>query len=67
LSFRREFAVDFKSVVDVVDEVTKKVTVVVAKDRVTKEYQSTVSRVAKTAQIDGFRPGKVPRHMVERH
>jgi trigger factor len=58
--------VDFKSSVEVVDEVTNKVSVVVSKARVAKEYESAVTKVAKTAQIDGFRQGKVPRKMVER-
>ena len=57
---------DFQSSVQDIDEVTKKITVVVAKDRVKKEYEASVRQVGKTARIDGFRPGKVPRHMIER-
>lgn len=57
---------DFKSSVQDIDEVTKKVTVVVGKERVSREYESSVADVGRTAQIDGFRPGKVPRKMVER-
>lgn len=57
---------DFQSSVQDIDEVTKKITVVVGKDRVAREYESSVKQVGKTARIDGFRPGKVPRHMVEK-
>jgi trigger factor len=57
---------DFQSSVQDIDEVTKKVTVVVGKERVVQEYESSVKQVGRTARIDGFRPGKVPRHMVER-
>lgn len=57
---------DFQSSVQDIDEVTKKITVVVGKDRVSQEYESSVRQVGKTARVDGFRPGKVPRHMVER-
>jgi trigger factor len=57
---------DFQSSVQDIDEVTKKVTVVVGKDRVAQEYETSVKQVGRTARIDGFRPGKVPRHMVER-
>jgi trigger factor len=57
---------DFESSVQDIDEVTKKITVVVGKDRVSKEYESSVKQVGRTARVDGFRPGKVPRQMVER-
>jgi trigger factor len=57
---------DFQSSVQDIDEVTKKVTVVVGKARVAQEYETSVKQVGRTARIDGFRPGKVPRHMVER-
>jgi trigger factor len=57
---------DFQSSVQDIDEVTKKITVVVGKERVSKEYESSVKQVGRTARVDGFRPGKVPRQMVER-
>lgn len=57
---------EFQSSVQDIDEVTKKITVVVAKERVKREYDSSLKQVGKTARIDGFRPGKVPKHMVER-
>jgi trigger factor len=57
---------DFQSSVQDIDEVTKKVTVVVGKNRVAKEYEDSVKQVGRSARIDGFRPGKVPRKMVER-
>jgi trigger factor len=57
---------DFQSSVQDIDEVTKKVTVVVGKERVTREYESSVKQLGRSARVDGFRPGKVPRQMVER-
>jgi trigger factor len=65
-SFNVVSGMDFQSSVQDIDEVTKKVVVVVGKDRVVREYESSVAEVGKTARIDGFRPGKVPRQMVER-
>jgi trigger factor len=57
---------DFQSSVQDIDEVTKKITVVVGKERVSKEYESSVKQVGRTARVDGFRPGKVPRQMLEK-
>lgn len=57
---------DFESSVQDIDEVTKKITVVVGKERVSKEYESSVKQVGRTARVDGFRPGKVPRQMLEK-
>jgi trigger factor len=57
---------DFQSSVVDIDEVTKQISVTVPQERVAKEYETSVKSVGKTAQIKGFRPGKVPRHMVER-
>ena len=57
---------DFQSSVVDIDEVTKQISVTVPQERVAKEYETSVKSVSRTAQIKGFRPGKVPRHMVER-
>lgn len=57
---------DFQSSVVDIDEVTKQISVTVPKERVAKEYESSVISVSKTAKLNGFRAGKVPRHMVER-
>ena len=57
---------DFQSSVVDIDEVTKQISVTVPQERVAKEYETSVKSVGKTAQIKGFRAGKVPRHMVER-
>lgn len=57
---------DFQSSIQDIDEVTKKITVTVGKDRVVREYEDSVKQVGRTASIKGFRPGRVPRHMVER-
>jgi trigger factor len=57
---------DFQSSVESIDEVTRKIVVVVGKERVAKEYQSSVKQVGRTAQVAGFRRGKVPAQMIER-
>lgn len=57
---------DFQSSVVDIDEVTKQISVTVPQERVAKEYETSVVQVSKTAKIKGFRPGKVPRQMVER-
>jgi trigger factor len=57
---------DFQSSVVDIDEVTKQISVTVPKERVAKEYESSVTSVSRSAKINGFRPGKVPRHMVEK-
>jgi trigger factor len=57
---------DFQSSVVDIDEVTKQISVTVPQERVAKEYETSVKSVSKTARLNGFRPGKVPRHMVER-
>jgi len=40
--------------------------VTVPKERVQKEYESSVVQVGRSAKVNGFRQGKVPRHMVEK-
>ena len=57
---------DFQSSVVDIDEVTKQISVTVPQERVAKEYETSIVQVSKTAKIKGFRPGKVPRQMVER-
>lgn len=57
---------DFQSSVVDIDEVTKQISVTVPQERVSKEYEASVTQVSRTAKIKGFRPGKVPRQMVER-
>jgi trigger factor len=57
---------DFHSSVVDIDEVTKQISVTVPQERVAQEYETSIVQVSKTAKIKGFRPGKVPRQMVER-
>ena len=57
---------DFQASVVDIDEVTKQISVTVPQERVAKEYETSVMSVSKTAKLNGFRAGKVPRHMVER-
>lgn len=43
-----------------------KVNVVVPKEEVDKEFDKQYKKISKSIQIKGFRPGKVPRSMLER-
>jgi Pyruvate/2-oxoacid:ferredoxin oxidoreductase delta subunit len=45
----------------------KKVNVEISMDQVTKEVDSFYKDLGKKAKIKGFRPGKVPRYILERH
>jgi len=56
----------FEVSVEDIDEVTKKLSIQVASERVSKEYESSLAGVVRSASIKGFRPGKVPRKIVER-
>ena len=47
--------------------VRKKIHVVVPKDVVEKEIDGFYSELKKTAKIKGFRPGKIPRQILERY
>lgn len=57
---------DFQSSIQDIDEITKQISVTVPKERVEKEYESSVVQVGRSAKVNGFRQGKVPRHMVEK-
>ena len=57
---------DFQTSVLDIDEITKQVSVTVPKERVAKEYESSVTQAGRSVKINGFRQGKVPRHMIEK-
>jgi len=56
-----------KSVVEDLSTVKKKLTIEIATDTVAKEMDKALSDVAKKARIPGFRPGKAPKNIVEKH
>lgn len=56
-----------KSVVENLSTVTKKIDVEIAPDSVAKEMDKALADVAKKAKIPGFRPGKAPKNIVEKH
>ncbi len=56
-----------KSVVEDISTVKKKLLIEVQPDAVTKEMDKAIADVAKKAKIPGFRPGKAPKNIVERH
>lgn len=50
-----------------ISPVKKKISVEIPEDRVTQEVNSFYKELGKTAKIKGFRPGKVPRNILERY
>jgi trigger factor len=56
-----------KSVIEDITSVKKKLTIELAPDEVTRELDKALADVGKKAKIPGFRPGKAPKNIVERH
>ena len=56
-----------KSVIENISPVKKKLTIEIEPDGVAKEMDKGLSLVAKKANIPGFRPGKAPKNVVEKH
>jgi trigger factor len=57
---------DFHSEVKELDAVTREVTVKIPHATLEAETQSKLKKVAVTAKIKGFRPGKAPKHIIEK-
>jgi trigger factor len=56
-----------KVAVENISTVKKKLNIEIAPDSVSKEMDKAIADVAKKAKIPGFRPGKAPKAIVERH
>jgi trigger factor len=56
-----------KSVVEDISSVRKKINVEITPEAVDKEMEKALADVAKKARIAGFRPGKAPKAIVEKH
>ena len=56
-----------KVAVEDISPVKKKLNIEIAPDSVSKEIDKAISDVAKKAKIHGFRPGKAPKAIVEKH
>ncbi len=56
-----------KSVVEDISAVKKKINVEIAPDTVAREMEKALADVSKKARIAGFRPGKAPKAIVEKH
>jgi trigger factor len=56
-----------KVAVENISPVKKKLNIEIAPDSVAKEIDKAISDVAKKAKIPGFRPGKAPKAIVEKH
>jgi len=56
-----------KVIVEEISAIKKKVNVEIAEDQVIKEVDSFYRELSRKAKIKGFRPGKVPRNILERH
>jgi trigger factor len=57
---------EVQSVLETIDDVTRKVTFTVPAERVDREYSSSLGQVAKSANLKGFRKGKAPKPLVEK-
>ena len=47
-------------------DLARKVTVVVPADKVSEKIESRLNEISKSVKLDGFRPGKVPSHVVRK-
>ena len=56
-----------KSVVEDLSSVKKKINIEITPEAVSKEMERALADVAKKARIAGFRPGKAPKAIVEKH
>jgi trigger factor len=56
-----------KANVEDISGIKKKVSIEIPVDQVTKEVNSYYGELGRTAKIKGFRPGKVPRNILERY
>ena len=56
-----------KANVEEISSIKKKVSIEIPEDQVTKEVESFYKDLGKKAKIKGFRPGKVPRDILERY
>jgi trigger factor len=53
--------------IEEISSIKKKLNIEIPVDQVTKEVDSFYGELRKKAKIKGFRPGKVPRNILERH
>jgi trigger factor len=53
--------------VEEISSINKKINIEIPLEQVTKEIESFYQQVGKQAKIKGFRPGKIPRDILERH
>ncbi len=56
-----------KSVIEEINPVKKKINIEIEHESVDKEMDKAIKDVAKKAKIHGFRPGKAPKNIVEKH
>jgi len=56
-----------KANVEEISSIKKKVSIEISEDQVNKEVESFYKDLGKKAKIKGFRPGKVPRDILERY
>ena len=56
-----------KAVIEDIGTLKKKISIEVSPDSVEKEMAKAIADVSKKAKIPGFRPGKAPKAIVEKH
>ena len=49
-----------------VDEVTKKATLSIPQDEISKQFNAKIASLQGSVKLKGFRPGKAPLHMIEK-
>ncbi len=54
-----------QAAIEKLEGLERRLKVSVPVEQVEKAYQARLKKVAKTIKLDGFRPGKVPAHVVE--
>jgi trigger factor len=60
------FGMECQSVIEDIDEITKQISVSVPSAFVAKEFDASLGKLSRSARINGFRPGKAPKKMVEK-
>lgn len=56
---------DFDCVINDIDEITKDLCISVTKEEFEKIYEDLLANTIGKVKLNGFRPGKAPRHMIE--
>lgn len=56
---------NFNCIINDIDEITKELNISIVKEDFEKEYENSLTNTISKVKINGFRPGKAPRSMIE--